>query len=188
VEDSAVKKLGLVLILGAALVFVCGCPGKKDSSSGSGGGSGSSTKAMDLTTPEAAFESFKGVVARGDYGAAFDKMLCKQGQDKMDEGTKMFAEISKEDPKEFETKMGMKPEDYLKLSARDRFVKLGKQMEKDPAEKARLDKFKSAGIVECKKDGDKATLKYKSGQGDGMEVEMLNEGGTWKFVELPKPG
>lgn len=157
----------MAVVVGALLTVACGC-------------------GPNMKTPEGTFESLKKAAANEDWGVMYD-LLCKDGQDFMDAFTEAGAKaamMGDDKAKEsFKKEYGSSPEDFLKLPGRDRWIKLLKTGMKD-ADRSEFKKYKELSIVECKTDGDKATVKYKGADGKSGEVKMVKEDSKWKLAAM----
>ncbi|MDQ7778427.1 MAG: hypothetical protein RDV41_01805 [Planctomycetota bacterium] len=154
-----------VLVVFAGLAMLAG---------GCGGGKG---------TPEAAFETFKNAMVNEDFGAAWD-CLSKNAQTGMDGMFKMIEGMGAASADDFKKEFDCTPEEFGKLSAREKFIKMGKSQTKketDPAAKQKeKDEIKSAKVTNTKIEGDKATLTIKTGDKEDT-MSLVKEGNEWKF-------
>jgi hypothetical protein len=165
-EDVAVKSFGFVFAVGALLILACGC-------------------GPNMKTPEGTFEALKKATANEDWGVMYD-LQSKDSQKGLDSFSEIPANVAKmgdDKAKEsFKKEFGSTPEDFLKLSGRDRWIKLAKGMKE--TDKTEFKKAKDLSIVECKIDGDKATVKFKGSDGKSGEIKMVKEDGKWKIADM----
>ncbi len=162
---SAGACLVLVAVVGFGM-FMCGC----------GGGKG---------TPEAAFETFKKTALNDDFGGMWD-CLSSNAHTQMEGMFKMVEGMGGANAEDFKKEWGMTLEEFSKLSTKEKFVKMCSQQKKEVAERDKeREEIKSSTITECKIEGDKATLKIKSGSKD-EEMRMVKEGNEWKLEGQPR--
>lgn len=124
-------------------------------------------------TPEATFESIRKNFLKEDWRALY-AMFSPKGRKALEERWASAKELVKADP---QLKVRMKlPDNYESMNSEDAFIHSIKTSENIPLLKAQL---KGATIVSVDIDGDKATVKWKAGDGEKSTYRMSRVDGLW---------
>ncbi len=133
------------------------------------------------STPEEAFESFRQAMLNEDFGTMWDCM-SKTTQEQEGRMFKKLERIGSADAEEFKKEVWVAPDEFAKLSPREKFVKCAKSATAKEAQ-AMKDKvneiMRSSKVTNCKIEGNKATLTVKNGDIE-HNVSLIKEGDEWK--------
>lgn len=144
--------------------------------------------ARPASTPQAVFEAVQKAFGTGDYGVVYDSM-SNSAQAEFATSVKDMAEKSKDMPPFAKQLLGFDPASLAALPPREAFISMMKNLRQAEEKLGKAlggvkasEPVVGSKLKACEIQGERATLTVEYADGSTSKLEMVLEGGRWKFA------